>query len=127
MTPQGIAAWGGPSAGGAPTMGTASCNSIVSHLNINALHVCATNFGSAGTSSDGGILGAVPHHIVCQICFSAGHSAIACPSRFNQTSTPALLTASGESNSALWYPDSGASAHMTASEGQGLEGGASAC
>ncbi|CAH9052696.1 unnamed protein product, partial [Cuscuta europaea] len=28
-----------------------------------------------GSSSDGGILGAVPHPVFCQICFSTGHSA----------------------------------------------------
>ncbi|CAH9140927.1 unnamed protein product [Cuscuta epithymum] len=69
---------------------------------------------------DGGILGSVPPPIVCQICFSTGHSALACPSRFSQPSAPALMTNSGETNSALWYPDSGASAHMTTSDGQNL-------
>ncbi|CAH9072178.1 unnamed protein product [Cuscuta epithymum] len=62
---------------------------------------------------------------MCQICFSAGHSAITCPSRFSQPSAPAMLTTPGETNPALWYPDSGASAHMTASEGQSIGGGAS--
>ncbi|CAH9099478.1 unnamed protein product, partial [Cuscuta europaea] len=48
---------------------------------------------------------------------TTGHSAVTCPSRFTQPSSPALLTTPGESNPALWYPYSGASAHMTASEG----------
>lgn len=100
-----------------PAFGTIFCTSTVSHLNINALPVCATNIGSAGSSSDGGILGAVPHPVVCQICFSTDHSAITCPSRFTQPSAPALMTASGAPNSDLWFPDSGASAHMTASDG----------
>ncbi|CAH9112741.1 unnamed protein product [Cuscuta europaea] len=121
----GSAAGGGLSAG--QHLGTVFRNSTVSTLNINALPICASNFGSAGSSSDGGILGVVPHPIVCQIGFSAGHSAIACPSRFAQPTSPALLTTSGESNSALWYPDSGASAHMTGSEGQGHGDGTSAC
>ncbi|CAH9075356.1 unnamed protein product [Cuscuta epithymum] len=73
---------------------------------------------TTGFPSDGGILGSAPPPIVCQICFSTGHSAIACPSRFSQPSAPALLTTPGETNPALWYPDSGASAHMTPSKGQ---------
>ncbi|CAH9094748.1 unnamed protein product, partial [Cuscuta europaea] len=108
-----------PHAGGVPTTGTVVCNSALSHLNINALHVGVTNSSFAGLPSDGGILGSVPHPVVCQICFSAGHSAVTCPSRFTQPSSPALFTSPGESNSALWYPDSGASAHMTAPEASG--------
>ncbi|CAH9090193.1 unnamed protein product, partial [Cuscuta epithymum] len=71
----------------------------------------------SGFSSTEGILGSVPSPVVCQICFSAGHSALHCPSRFSASSAPALVAPSGESNDALWYPDSGASAHMTSSEG----------
>ncbi|CAH9140684.1 unnamed protein product [Cuscuta epithymum] len=115
-----------PAAGGASHTGTVFCNSSVSHLNINALSVCDTNRGSADLSPARGILGSVPPPVVCQICFSAGHSAITCPSRFQQPSAPALLITPGESNSALWYPDSGASTHMTASEGQSLGGSTSA-
>ncbi|CAH9053242.1 unnamed protein product [Cuscuta europaea] len=48
-----------------------------------------------------------------------------CLSRFSQTSAPALITSSGESNDVLWYPDSGASAHMTSSEGQTFGGSSS--
>ncbi|CAH9129275.1 unnamed protein product [Cuscuta epithymum] len=40
-----------------------------------------------------------------------------CPSRFSQNSTPALMTSNSDANASLWFPDSGASAHMTPSEG----------
>ncbi|CAH9146422.1 unnamed protein product [Cuscuta epithymum] len=46
-----------------------------------------------------------------------------CPSRFSSSSTPALLTPSGDANHVLWYPDSGASAHMTPNEEQSFGGG----
>ncbi|CAH9080062.1 unnamed protein product [Cuscuta epithymum] len=97
--------------------------SVMSTLNINAKSTCGTHYAYAGSSSAEGILGSVPPPVVCQICFSAGHSAIACLSRFSQQSAPALLTPTGENNDALWYPDSGASAHMTSSEGQNFGGG----
>ncbi|CAH9135392.1 unnamed protein product [Cuscuta epithymum] len=48
-----------------------------------------------------------------------------CPSRFSSSSTPALLTPSGDANHVLWYPDSGASAHVTPNEGQSFGGGPS--
>ncbi|CAH9121510.1 unnamed protein product [Cuscuta epithymum] len=55
--------------------------------------------------------------VVCQLCYSPGHSAINCP-RFTN-STPALAAIpTGETNASVWYPDSGASAHMTPNEGQ---------
>ncbi|CAH9050254.1 unnamed protein product [Cuscuta europaea] len=38
---------------------------------------------------------------------------------------PLHQTPPGDANQALWYPDSGASAHMTSSEGQNLGSGAS--
>ncbi|CAH9116939.1 unnamed protein product [Cuscuta epithymum] len=76
-----------------------------------------------GSPSTEGILGAIPPPVVCQICFSAGHSAIHCPSRFSPPTAPVLLT--GQANEALWYPDTGASAHMTSSEGQNFGGGSS--
>ncbi|CAH9106497.1 unnamed protein product [Cuscuta epithymum] len=62
--------------------------------------------------------------VVCQICYSPGHSALTCP-RFVGSSTPALaVLPTGETNASVWYPDSGASAHMTPHEGQS-DGGAS--
>ncbi|CAH9121536.1 unnamed protein product [Cuscuta epithymum] len=67
--------------------------------------------------SANGILGSVPSPIMCQICFSPGHSAASCPSRFVRSNAPALIVPSGETNDALWYPDSGASAHMTPAAG----------
>ncbi|CAH9145317.1 unnamed protein product [Cuscuta epithymum] len=72
-----------------------------------------------GSPSTEGILGAIPPPVVCQICFSA----IRCPSRFSPPTAPVLLT--GQANEALWYPDTGASAHMTSSEGQNFGGGSS--
>ncbi|CAH9127312.1 unnamed protein product [Cuscuta epithymum] len=99
-----------------------SGKSVVSTLNINAKSTIGTYSYYAGFPSSEGILGSVPSPVVCQICFSAGHSALHCPSRFSQSSAPALVAPSGESNNALWYPDSGASAHMTSSEGQNFEG-----
>ncbi|CAH9137553.1 unnamed protein product [Cuscuta epithymum] len=65
-----------------------------------------------------------PPPVVCQLCFSPGHSALQC-SRFTTSHTPALAALpTGETNDSVWYPDSGASAHMTPHEGQ-LHGGAS--
>ncbi|CAH9114549.1 unnamed protein product [Cuscuta europaea] len=56
--------------------------------------------------------------VVCQICFSPGHSALTCP-RFVGSSTWALAALPlGETNASVWYPDSGASAHMSPHEGQ---------
>ncbi|CAH9086382.1 unnamed protein product [Cuscuta epithymum] len=59
-----------------------------------------------------------PPPVVCQLCFSPGHSALNC-ARFTNNSAPALAAfPTGESNESVWYPDSGASAHMTPHEGQ---------
>ncbi|CAH9125443.1 unnamed protein product [Cuscuta epithymum] len=88
--------------------------------------VLSSSSNTTGFPSGEGILGSIPPPVVCQLCFNAGHSALQCPSRFSQPSAPALLANNGESNSALWYPDSGASAHMTPTEGQTLGGGSSA-
>ncbi|CAH9072834.1 unnamed protein product [Cuscuta epithymum] len=88
--------------------------------------VQSTRPGTSGFSSGEGILGSVPPPVVCQLCFSAGHSALQCPSRYAPPSAPALLTSNnGDSNTALWYPDSGASAHMTPTEGQNFGEGPS--
>ncbi|CAH9085998.1 unnamed protein product [Cuscuta europaea] len=52
---------------------------------------------------------------------TSGHSALHCPSRFSQASV-ALMVPGGDTNDNLWYPDSGASAHMTPTESrEGLE------
>ncbi|CAH9130647.1 unnamed protein product [Cuscuta epithymum] len=65
-----------------------------------------------------------PPPVVCQLCFSPGHSALHC-SRFTASHTPALAALpTGENNDSVWYPDSGASAHMTPHEGHS-NGGAS--
>ncbi|CAH9081595.1 unnamed protein product [Cuscuta epithymum] len=82
--------------------------------------------GQPGIPSFENNFGSVPPPVVCQICHSPGHSAVSCPSRFSQPSTPALAVPTGESTPAVWYPDSGASAHMTANEGQNFGEGASA-
>ncbi|CAH9070102.1 unnamed protein product [Cuscuta epithymum] len=81
--------------------------------------------GQPGFPSFENNFGSVPPPVVCQICHSPGHSAVSCSSRFLQSNTPALAVPTGESTPAVWYPDSGASAHMTANEGQNFGEGAS--
>ncbi|XP_056683368.1 uncharacterized protein [Spinacia oleracea] len=45
---------------------------------------------------------------------SGGHSAVACPSRYSQNSNAALASLpAGEHNETTWFPDSGASSHIT--------------
>ncbi|CAH9130811.1 unnamed protein product [Cuscuta epithymum] len=106
--------------------GTVFCNTVVSSFYTPALSTLCTNNVSAGIPSFENNFGSVPPPVVCQICHSPGHSAVSCPSRFSQPSTPALAVPTGESTPAVWYPDSGASAHMTANEGQNFGEGASA-
>ncbi|CAH9102521.1 unnamed protein product, partial [Cuscuta europaea] len=54
--------------------------------------------------------------VICQLCFSPGHSALTC-SRFTAQNTPALAALpTGETHDSVWYPDYGASAHMTPHE-----------
>ncbi|CAH9091927.1 unnamed protein product [Cuscuta europaea] len=67
--------------------------------------------GSAGSSSVEG--NSVPPPVVCQICYAPGHPASTCPSRFVQPVAPALAAQTLEASDIVWYPDSGASAHMT--------------
>ncbi|CAH9058461.1 unnamed protein product [Cuscuta epithymum] len=67
--------------------------------------------GSAGSSSVEG--NSVPHPVVCQICYAPGHPASTCPSRFVQPAAPALAAQAPDATDIVWYPDSGASAHMT--------------
>lgn len=78
--------------------------------------VCAVNF-----SSDG-VLGPSSNNLLCRICYYPGHPVTQCPFRpsGNQAmpSTLALATMSnGDANEAMWFPDSGASAHMTPHDG----------
>ncbi|CAH9089020.1 unnamed protein product [Cuscuta europaea] len=73
--------------------------------------------GIPGTSLFENNFGSVPPPIVYQICHSPGHSAVNSPSRFGQPSAPALAVPTRESSSIVWYPDSGASAHITPNEG----------
>ncbi|CAH9136555.1 unnamed protein product [Cuscuta epithymum] len=82
------------------------------------------NHWGPGSSSFENNFASVPPPVVCQICHSPGHSAVSCPSRFVQTPTPALAVSTGESTPAVWYPDSGASAHMTPNEGHNFGEGA---
>ncbi|XP_038708535.1 uncharacterized protein LOC120003586 [Tripterygium wilfordii] len=71
-----------------------------------------------------GILGPSPSPDVCQICDIPGHRADQCYHRYNTACTPNDLPRSfaamsvGETNDSSWYPDSGASTHMTPHEGQ---------
>ncbi|GAA0168742.1 hypothetical protein LIER_23391 [Lithospermum erythrorhizon] len=79
---------------------------------------------SSSFRSDG-ILGVAPSNssnkeiVACQICGLANHTTLNCRLRFDHGITSPLLHKSftamnlEESSSAIWYPDSGASAHMT--------------
>ncbi|CAH9108043.1 unnamed protein product [Cuscuta epithymum] len=73
-----------------------SGKSVLSILNINAKSTSGTHSHYAGFSSAEGVLGSVPSMVVCQICFSARHSALHCPSCFSQPSAPALVAPSGK-------------------------------
>ena len=83
-----------------------------------------TNRLFAGTSSQLGLLGPNPSSLTCQICSMTGHSALQCP-RFPSSAgpTPDSLVPSlaamslGDGPETTWYPDSGASAHMTPHDG----------
>ncbi|CAH9126704.1 unnamed protein product [Cuscuta epithymum] len=77
--------------------------------------------GSAGSSSVDGH--SVPPPVVCQICYAPGHPASTCPSRFVQPAAPALAAQAPDATDIVWYPDSGASAHMTPHPGQNYGGG----
>ncbi|CAH9098263.1 unnamed protein product [Cuscuta epithymum] len=79
--------------------------------------------GSAGSSSVEG--NSVPPPIVCQICYAPGHPASTCLSCFVQPAAPALATTAPETSYIVWYPDSGASAHMTPHAGHNNGGGSS--
>ncbi|KAI4304939.1 hypothetical protein MLD38_040395 [Melastoma candidum] len=66
-----------------------------------------------GLTSDG--------FLICQICGRRGHAALTCSHRFNRTVTDvteALAAVNIEEEAGtLWYPDSGATDHMTHSPG----------
>ncbi|XP_056683367.1 uncharacterized protein [Spinacia oleracea] len=95
--------------------GTALCNSVLSSDSaVVALASCGTNNLFAGNYNVEGVFGPSPTNIVCQICFHPGHSAVACPSRYSQNSNAALASLpAGEHNETTWFPDSGASSHIT--------------
>ncbi|XP_075077033.1 uncharacterized protein LOC142163793 [Nicotiana tabacum] len=67
--------------------------------------------------SANGILGRPPTQ--CQICFHFNHTALECKNRFNHSfahnNLPKTFAAMNveEMQPTIWYPDSGASAHMT--------------
>ena len=103
-----------------PSQGTASHTLVLSSDNIVSSIYCGTNLPSAGHPSVEGVFGTNPPLVVCQICFHPGHSAPACPSRYAQTHNNHSGFAtfpSGETNESVWYPDSGASNHMTNHDG----------
>ncbi|CAH9108547.1 unnamed protein product [Cuscuta europaea] len=108
--PPGYVTGGAPHAGilGAP--GSAGM-SVQSNVYTYALSTYCTNRGYAGSSSVEGNY--VPPPVVCQICYAPGHPASTCPSRFVQPAAPALAAQTPEASDIVWYPDSGASAHMT--------------
>ncbi|CAH9117877.1 unnamed protein product [Cuscuta europaea] len=106
----------GPQQNGIP--GTVLSNFLTSYSNVNHLSTCSTNHVSAGFPYVDDTYSHTPVSVVCQICFSPGHSALMCP-RFVGSSTPALAPLpTGEHNASVWYPDSGASAHMTPHDNQ---------
>jgi len=79
-----------------------------------------SNSSCVGNSSQLGILGSKPTNITCQIYFTLGRSALQCP-RLPSTvgPTPSSLAQSFTAMSLedpqehTWYPNSGASSHMT--------------
>ncbi|KAF8377256.1 hypothetical protein HHK36_030631 [Tetracentron sinense] len=93
----------------------------------------STRFNSShqtrGNPNKASILGAPP--LICQVCRKQGHSAIDCWHRFNNTYTSkhnqqppsppshalTALTISDPSDP-QWYPDTGASSHMTSNQGE---------
>ncbi|GAA0187189.1 hypothetical protein LIER_34477 [Lithospermum erythrorhizon] len=93
------------------------------------LQVAKSSFGTpryvAGhhSSNGSGILGAFPssNQQLCHICGKGYHSAINYNKRFNhaytsskiQHSLAAMQIHDNDRNGSVWYPDSGASAHMT--------------
>ncbi|CAH9114409.1 unnamed protein product, partial [Cuscuta europaea] len=108
--PSGYFPGGAPHAGilGAP--GSAGM-SVQSNFYTYALSTFSTNHGYAGSSPVEG--NSVPPPVVCQICYAPGHPASTCPSRFVQPTAPALGAQTPDASNLVWYPDSGASAHMT--------------
>ncbi|XP_074302516.1 uncharacterized protein LOC141634121 isoform X2 [Silene latifolia] len=84
--------------------------------NTSALPAQNNASGNSNSSVEG-VLGSAPPPVVCQICYHTGHTGASCPSRYTQTSAPAMVLPSGENNDAVWYPDSGAASHMTNNEG----------
>nr|XP_009757350.1 PREDICTED: uncharacterized protein LOC104210211 [Nicotiana sylvestris] len=73
------------------------------------------------SSRGDGVLGRPPFTSTkqCQICFHFNHTALECRNRFNHSYVPNSLPKSfaamnlEEVQPSIWYPDSGASAHMT--------------
>lgn len=105
---------------------SAYCDSVVLCNNVvNVDHVPNLKTGNA---SFDGILDPSPTTMPCKICYYTGHPTSQCPFRsYNISRTPnapSLATMSlDDANEAQWYPDSGASAHMTPNAGQDNWGG----
>jgi len=91
-----------------------SCSNFFPHWADFQPHFCPSSSGD-------GILGQPSFTSTkqCQICFHFNHTALECRNRFNHSYAPNLLPKSfsvmnlEEVQPSVWYPDSGASAHMT--------------
>ncbi|CAH9067618.1 unnamed protein product [Cuscuta europaea] len=89
-----------------------STNNYAAYSPLSATHSFSAGFPYVDNSYQ-----SPPPPVVCQLCFSPCHSALHC-SRFTGSTTPALAALpTGETHDSVWYPDSGASAHMTPHEG----------
>ncbi|CAH9145632.1 unnamed protein product [Cuscuta epithymum] len=63
-----------------------------------AYHPPAPPHGRPGSPLVDGQFGSIPSPVVCHICYSPGHSATSCPSRFSQSSAPALAAPMDDTN-----------------------------
>ena len=97
------------------------CDSVMSCFFTHAPN--ASNSAFAGSSNQSGILGSNLSHLMCQICFTSTHSALqhSCLPSVARTAPDSLASSftvmSLGDGQETWYPNSGASAHMTPFEG----------
>jgi len=96
-------------------------SSVVSSLSTDRTSTSDANFLVAGTNQFEVILRSYPNTI-CQICHALAHSADAYPNCYHRRQQPVLPTyatiSSVIADEQVWYPDSGASFHMTHDDGE---------